>query len=112
MSKGKKGIFKSEWLQELKFLKEYKPDQSQITCMACNRQFSIHYGGKNNVLEHSKSKEHSKNMLTFNVHRQLITTTMRPIREKDQVAAAEAAIGYHGVRHRILYSSQQCTTDV
>ena len=108
----RKGIFRSEWLQEYNFLKEYKPDQSQVTCMACNSQFNIHYGGKNDVLQHSKSKQHTKNMLTFNTNRQLITTTMKPIRENDQIAAAEAAIVYHSVRHGISYLAQQCTTNV
>jgi len=108
----KKGIFKYEWLQEFKFLKEYKPDKSQATCMACNSQFSVHYGGKNDVIQHSKTKQHSKNMLTFSIDRQLITTAMKPIREKDEIAAAEATLVYHGVRHGISYLAQQCTTDV
>jgi hypothetical protein len=108
----KKGIFKYEWLKEFTFLKKYKPDKSQATCMACNCQFNVHYGGKNDVIEHSKSKQHLKNMLTFSVDRQLITTTPKPNREKDEIAAAEATLVYHGVRHGISYLAQQCTTSV
>jgi hypothetical protein len=108
----RKGVFKSEWLAEFKFLKEYKSDKSQATCMACNSQFNVHYGGKSDVVQHSKNKQHVKNMLTFNVDRQLITTTMKPTREKDEIAATEATLVYHSVRHRISYLAQQCTTDI
>jgi hypothetical protein len=45
--------------------------------MACNNQFSVHHGGKNDVLQHSKNKQHLKNILTFSLDRQLITTTMK-----------------------------------
>jgi hypothetical protein len=37
-------------LSEFKFLKEYKPDKSQIMCMACDDQFSVHYGIKNDKI--------------------------------------------------------------
>jgi hypothetical protein len=42
----RKRVFRSEWLTEFKFLKAYKSDKSQATCMACNSQFSVHHGGK------------------------------------------------------------------
>jgi hypothetical protein len=108
----KKGVFRSEWLSEFKFLKEYKSDKSQVTCMACNDQFSVHYGGKSDVVQHSKSKQHIKNMLAFSIDRQLITTAMRSSREKDEIAAAEATLVYHGVQHGMAYLAQQCTTNV
>lgn len=108
----KKGVFRSEWLNEFPFLKEYKPDKTRVTCMACNSQFSVHYAGKSDVLQHSKNKQHLKNMMIFSLDRQLITETMKPNREKDEVAAAEATLVYHGVRHRISYIAQQCTNDV
>ena len=108
----RKGVFQPEWLTEFKFLKEYKPDRSQITCMACNIQFSVHYGGKNDVIQYSKTKQHLKKVSTFSVDRQLITTAIKPMREKDEVAAVEATLVYHGVQHRISYLVQQCTTDV
>ncbi|CAF3372842.1 unnamed protein product [Rotaria sp. Silwood2] len=92
--------------------KQYKPDKTRVTCMACNNQFSVHYGGKSDVLQHSKNKQHLKNMLTFSLDRQLITKTMKPNREKDEVAAAEATLVYHAVRHGISYLAQQCTNDV
>jgi hypothetical protein len=67
---------------------------------------------KSDVVQHSKNKQHVKNMLAFTVDRQLITTTMKPSHEKDEVAAAEATLVYHGVRHRMSYLTHQCTTDV
>lgn len=65
--------------------------------MACNSPFNIHYGRKSDVVQHSKTKEYSTKMLTFSMDRQLITTTMKPIREKDQIDAGEATIVYHDV---------------
>jgi len=97
---------------ELKFLNEYKLDKSQATCMACNSQYNVHYVGKSNVVEHSKNKQYVKNMLTFSVDRQLITTTIKPSHEKDEVAAAEATLVYHDVRHRMPYLARQCSTDI
>ncbi|CAF4135677.1 unnamed protein product, partial [Rotaria sordida] len=44
--KRKKGVFNREWLkiaEYQRFLKEYKSDLSQATCIVCNQQFSIHY---------------------------------------------------------------------
>jgi hypothetical protein len=46
--------------------------------MACNSPFNIHYGRKSDVVQHSKTKQHSTKMLTFSMDRQLITTTMKP----------------------------------
>jgi hypothetical protein len=83
-----------------------------VTCIACNNQFSVHYGGKNDVLQHSKSKQHLINILTFSLDRELITTKMKPNCEKDEVAAAEATLVYNSIRHRISYLAQQCTNDV
>ncbi|CAF4683763.1 unnamed protein product, partial [Rotaria sp. Silwood2] len=51
-------------------------------------------------------------MLTFSVDRQLITTALKPNRDKDEIAAAEATLVYHGVRHGISYLAQQCTINV
>jgi len=62
-----------EWLNEFSFIKEYKPDKNQATC---NHQLSVHYGDKNDVLQHSKNQQDLKKILTFNIDRQLITTTM------------------------------------
>ncbi|CAF1354654.1 unnamed protein product [Rotaria magnacalcarata] len=51
-------------------------------------------------------------MLTFSVDRQLITTTLKPNREKDEIASAEATLVYHGIRHGISYFAQQYMTNV
>ena len=60
-------FFRSECLNESPFLKEYKSDKARVTCMACNNQFSVHYSGKSDVLHHSKSEQHLKNIRTFNL---------------------------------------------
>jgi hypothetical protein len=113
--KVKKGVFNKEWLKipeyEL-FLKEYKPDTSQVTCIACNQQFSVHYRGKADVDNHIKTQKHQNNMKTFRINQQLITKTMKPSKEKEEVCAAEAVLVYHGVKHGHSYLSQQCTANV
>ncbi|CAF2955546.1 unnamed protein product [Rotaria sp. Silwood2] len=99
----RKGVFRFGQLSEFKLLKEYKPNKSQVMCMVCNIQFNVHYGGKNDVVQESKTKQHSKNMLTFSIDRQRITTTIKSTCEKDETAAAEATIVYHTVWHEISY---------
>ncbi|CAF3630184.1 unnamed protein product [Rotaria sp. Silwood1] len=42
----------------------------------------------------------------------LIINTMKPSREKDEIAAAECTLLYHGVKHGHSYLSQQCLTNV
>jgi hypothetical protein len=39
-------------------LREYKSDKSQATRMTCNSEFNVHYGGKDDVVQHSKSKQY------------------------------------------------------
>ncbi|CAF3835385.1 unnamed protein product [Rotaria magnacalcarata] len=45
-------------------------------------------------------------MLTFSVDRQLITTTLKPNREKDEIASAEATLVYHAIIDFIHDSSE------
>ncbi|CAF1396996.1 unnamed protein product [Rotaria sp. Silwood1] len=115
IKKLKKGVFNKEWLNLIEyqpFLKEYKPDPSQATCIVCNQQFSLYYRGKSDIDNHMKTKKHQNNMKSFDVNRQLITKTIKPSKEKDEVAAAEGVLVYHGVKHGHSYLAQQCTTNV
>ncbi|CAF3184543.1 unnamed protein product [Rotaria sp. Silwood2] len=110
----KKGVFNREWLKISEyqvFLKEYKFDSSQATCVVCNQQFSIHYRGKADIDNHMKTKKHEKNMKSYNVNQQLITDTIKPSKEKDEICAAEAVLVFHGVKHGHPYVAQQCLTD-
>ncbi|CAM4811331.1 unnamed protein product [Rotaria magnacalcarata] len=113
--KRKKGVFNPQWLldsQVSSFLREYKLDSTKILCIACNETFSIHYGGKNDIDRHIKLKRHINNMKSFNINRQLITSTMKPNKEIEETAAAEGAFVYHGVKRGHSYLSQQCITNV
>ncbi|CAF2633550.1 unnamed protein product [Rotaria sp. Silwood2] len=113
--KPKKGVFNREWLKIIEyqhFLKEYKSDPSQATCVACNQQFSVHYRGKADIDNHMKTQKHQNSMKSFEINRQLITQTMKPTREKDEVSAAEGVLVYHGVKHAHSYLAQQCLTKV
>ncbi|CAF3419124.1 unnamed protein product [Rotaria sp. Silwood2] len=113
--KKKKGVFNPQWLLDShlgSFLREYKPDSTKVLCIACNESFSIHYGGKNDIDRHIKLKKHINNMKSFSINRQLITSTMKPNKESEEIAAAEGAFVYHGVKHGHSYTSQQCTTNV
>ena len=113
--KRKTGVSNPQWLLYAKFrsfLQEYKPDPTEVLCIACNEQFSIHHGGKNDIERHIQLKNHINNMKSFSVNRQLITSTMKPSKEGEETAAAESTLVYHGVRHCHSYLSQQCTTNV
>ena len=111
----KKGIFNKSWLNlaEYKsFLKEYKPDPSQATCIICNQQFSVYYRGKADIDNRVKTKKHQQNMKFYDVNQQLVTKTITVSKEKDEVVAAEGVLVCHGVKHGHSYLSQQCTTNV
>ncbi|CAM4985979.1 unnamed protein product [Rotaria socialis] len=93
--KKKKGVLNLQWLLDSQlgsFLREYKPDSTKALCIACNEKFSIHYGGKNDIDRHIKLKRHIHNMKSFSINRQLITSTMKPNKESEEVAAAEGII--------------------
>ena len=84
--KSKKDVFHSEWLKVVEyqqFLKEYKLDESQATCIACNQHFSIHYRGKTDIDNHMKTIKNQNNMKSFNVNQQLMTKTIKPSEEND-----------------------------
>jgi hypothetical protein len=51
-------------------------------------------------------------MKSYNVNQQLITDTIKPLKEKDEICAAEAALVFHGVKHRHSHLAQQCLTSV
>ncbi|CAF1681656.1 unnamed protein product, partial [Rotaria magnacalcarata] len=100
--KSKKGVFNKAWLNLVEyksFLKEYKPDSSQATCIICNKQFSVHYRGKADIDNHIKTKKHQYHMKSYDVNQQLITKTIIISKEKDEIAAAEGVLVYHGVKH-------------
>ncbi|CAF0811278.1 unnamed protein product [Rotaria sordida] len=94
------------------FLKEYKPNSLQATYIACNQQFSVHYRKKVDIDNDMKTRKHQNKIKSFNINRQLITKTMKPLKEKDEVCAFEAVFIYHGVKHGHSYLSQQCTTNI
>lgn len=100
--KRKKGVFNPQWKNDSKyasFLKECRSDCTKAMCIACNEQFSVHFGGKNDVDRHAKSKKHVTVMRSFTINRQLITSSMKKVKDGDDTAAAEESLVYHGVKH-------------
>jgi hypothetical protein len=78
-------VFNREWLNISEyqvFLKEYKFDSSQATCVVCNQPFSIHYRGKADIDNHMKIQKHQKNMKSYNVNQHLIIDTIKPSKKK------------------------------
>ncbi|CAF4928518.1 unnamed protein product [Rotaria sp. Silwood1] len=69
-----------------------KKDPTKVVCIACNEQFSIHHGGKNDIDQHTKSKKHINSMKSFSVNRQLITSMIKPNKEGEETAVAEGII--------------------
>ncbi len=59
-----------------------------------------------------KTQKHQNFIKSFEINRQLITQTMKPTREKDEVSAAEGVLVHHGVKHAHSYLAQQCLTNV
>ena len=87
-------------------------NSTKVLCIARNESFSIHYGRKNDIDRHAKLKKHINNMKSFNINRQLITSTMKLNKESEEISAVKGTSVYHGVEHRHSYSSQQSTTNV
>ncbi|CAF3864658.1 unnamed protein product [Rotaria sp. Silwood1] len=93
--KRKKGVFNPQLLLDVKFrsfLREYKPDPTEVVCIACNEQFSIHHGGKNDIDRHAKLKKQITSMKSSSINRQLITATIKPNKDGEETAAAEGII--------------------
>ncbi|CAF4530924.1 unnamed protein product [Rotaria socialis] len=55
---------------------------------------------------------HKKNMKYYDVNQKLITTRIKPSREKDEIAAAEGVLVYHNIKHGHSYLAQQCLVNV
>lgn len=95
------------WLSALKL-----PDNTYSTerakCAWCNSDFSITHGGLSDVKKHAKRKCH----LEF-VQAKLTT---RPIamsfdsKENQLIAAKEATLVYHLVRHNLSFKSMACSS--
>ncbi|CAF3339664.1 unnamed protein product [Rotaria socialis] len=56
--------------------------------------------------------KHKKNMKYYDVNQKLITTRIKPSREKDEIAAAEGVLVYHNIKHGHSYLAQQCLVNV
>ena len=50
-------------------------------------------------------------MKSFNINRQMITSTIKPNKDSEEISAGEGTFVYHGVKHGHSYLSQQCTTN-
>lgn len=68
-----------------RFLKEYKSDSSQATCIIYNQQFFVRYRGKIDIDSSMTTQKHQNNLKSFNINQQLITNTMKATREKDEI---------------------------
>lgn len=55
------------------FFREYEPDKSRVTLIACTNQYSMHHDEESDIVQHSESKRHLKNIETFSLDGQLIT---------------------------------------
>ena len=59
-----------------------------------------------------KLKKHLNAMRSFSIDRELISSTLKPVKESDETAAAEDSFVYHGVKHGHSDRSQQCRANV
>ncbi len=56
-------MFNRKWLEIVeyqRFLKEYKSDLSQATCIVCNQQFLVHYRRKADIDNDMNTQKHKK----------------------------------------------------
>ncbi|CAF3250102.1 unnamed protein product [Rotaria sp. Silwood2] len=102
----------AKFISAVQVIQKYEPDSSQATCIIRNQQYSVHYRGKADIENHIRTKKHQHHMKSYDVNQRLITKKIMISKEKDEVAAAEGVLVYHGVKHGHSYLAQQCTTNV
>lgn len=93
------------------FLKKGKVDHN-VKFTKCNIEFSIAYGGRRDVLQHTNSKKHKSIVNASNISN-MVTSFFKKIEPTNQdlaCAAKEAVFSYHTARHDFSFNSTTCTS--
>ena len=112
MSKKRKCTFNDDLRKEFKFIKfdRLRKDGTKVVCQQCNAHFSVSHGGRSDINQHLQSQKHKeaeKAMASAgNISSYFVTHSDDT--ESRKIAAIEAVIAYHGVRHGQSFRANDC----
>ena len=112
MSKKRKCTFNNDLQKEFPFIKfdRLRKDGTKVVCQQCNANFSVSHGGRsdiNQLLQSQKYKEAEK-AIAFAGNISSYFVTHSDDTESRQIAAIEAVIAYHAVRHGQSFRANDC----
>ena len=112
MSKRRKCSFNDDLQKEFKFIKLDKQcsDGTKVVCQLCNVRFSVAHGGRSDINQHLRSQKHKdaeKNQASVK-HISSFMVRRDDNSESDKIAASEALVAYHTVRHGQSFRSNDC----
>lgn len=106
--------YNSCWELEFKWVtKSNKPTDAEYyaRCKICSRDFRIARGGRNDVIDHERSKIHNQIALA-GATSQKMDKFLSNVDEENELAAMEATQTYHMIQENQSFSSMQCQTKI
>lgn len=99
--------YNKQWETKKPWVKPVSGDVTKAYCTVCRREFSISHGGENDLSRHAGYEMHKKAILAkgaSNIGAFFAATTG----ENEKIAASEATLVYHTVKHALSYNSTDC----
>lgn len=82
----------------------------EVTCTTCNVDINIINKGKYDLTQHVKSKKHQTNISSALSERKIdCVFEQQQQKETEEIAAVEATLSFHIVKHHMSYKSADCT---
>ena len=112
MSKKRKCTFNNDPQKEFTFIKfdRLRKDGTKVVGQQCNVHFSVLHGGRSDINQHLQSQKHKEAekaiASTGNISSYFVTHSDDT--ESRKIAAMEAVIAYHGVRHGQSFRANDC----
>jgi hypothetical protein len=94
------------------FLKE---DQQvgKVLCSICKSQFSIEHGGRSDILQHVKKRNHAIVAETNSCSKKVTPYfTKETVTDGRKYTAAEGLFAFHTIKHSHSFRSMDCTSSV
>jgi hypothetical protein len=112
MSKRRNCSFNDDLQKEFKFIKLNKlcSDGTKVVCQYCNVHSSLVHGGRSDVNQHLRSQKHKDAEKTLVSVKNISSFMVRcdGDSESDSIAASEALVAYHTVRHVQSFRANDC----
>lgn len=112
--KKRKTSWNPKYATEFGFIKKVDNDESKAYCSICSTQFSIAFGGRRDITQHTETKRH-KSALEAGSSSKKLSDYFRNIQaSKDEMnlAAKESTLAFHTAMHNISFRSNDCTASL